>query len=128
MIEFKIDTNNNYTILQPVFDHLDEKMADSLQQKRTELIHEGQTNFIIDLQNCKTAEESVLQSLLNLHHSAYNENHSLVFANLQPEVRKELSSNEEYHDINIAPTLTEAIDIISMEALERDLMNEEDEE
>jgi hypothetical protein len=60
-----------------------------------------------------------------LHEDFYNNNQSLVFTGLQEDIAKELRTNHEELIINITPTIPEAIDIINMEVLERELFNEE---
>jgi hypothetical protein len=61
-----------------------------------------------------------------LHEKCYTNEQSLVFTGINEEVNKELKAAEVDEVINIAPTVVEAIDIVSMEILERDLFNEEE--
>ena len=125
-MEFKIDTNDNYTVISPVSERLDENLTEALFKKWTELVKTGVNNIIVDINPCSSADEQVMGSLVKLHESFYNEGHSIVFTNLQRGVKELLQKHESFHDINIAPTIDEAIDIISMEMLERDLLNEEE--
>ena len=59
-----------------------------------------------------------------MHERFYENGQSLVFTNLQADVKKTLQQVEDLHAINIAPTMIEAIDIVSMEKLERDFLND----
>jgi hypothetical protein len=121
---FKIDTKENYTILTPDSKVFDEKLTENLVQKWTELVKEGAANLVVDLQNCSSVSENIMEQWAALHEQFYVQGQSLVFTHLQPEVVAQLSDHEYFHAINITPTMVEAIDIINMEILERDLLDE----
>lgn len=123
-MEFKTDAKTNYTLIQPEQGSLDEKMAALLRQKVNNLLEEGSLNFIVDL---KEQPEFALEAgveLLDLHHELYDNGHSLVFINLQEGVMQAMKKEQLHLSLNLSPTLVEAIDIISMEILERDILNE----
>jgi anti-anti-sigma regulatory factor len=124
-MEFKIDTNPSYIVITPVSNHLDANLTAALRQKCRELTENGRQNYIIDLHNCLDADIKAFHSLAEMHEDCYTNEQSLVFTNVQVEVLQALKSQEMDTAINIAPTPIEAIDIISMEILERDLFNEE---
>jgi hypothetical protein len=60
-----------------------------------------------------------------LHEECYGMGQSLVFTGIRPEVMNTLKQHEANQLLNIAPTMIEAVDIVSMEILERDLLSEE---
>ncbi len=124
-MEFKIDTKPSYTQITPVANHLDANLTAALRQKCEELTENGSSNIIIDIHNCLNADKAAFDGLIMLHQYFYENNRSLVFTNVQDEVMTLLKNNELDLTINIAPTMAEAVDIISMEILERDLFNEE---
>lgn len=125
-MEFKIDTKDIYTVLSPVTDRLDENLTASIEKKWTELVSEGAKNLIVDLQACTSCAPGIMDSLTQLHEKFYTQERSLVFTHLQAGVRKELQDHEYFDAVNFVPTMEEAIDIISMEMLERDLLAEEE--
>ncbi len=125
-MEFKIDTKPTYIQITPITNHADANLTGALSQKCKELTESGSQNFIVDLHNCIDADADALSSLADIHAALYSKNHSLVFTNIQPEVFIALKQTEVDSIINIAPTYDEAIDIISMEILERDLFGEEE--
>ncbi|HTN47339.1 MAG TPA: hypothetical protein VL098_13400 [Flavipsychrobacter sp.] len=127
-MEVKIDTNANYIVLTPQSPQLDEKLTEAISQKWTELVKQGHANLIVDLSACSAAAENVMDELAQMHEVFYGENHSLVFTHLKPELRNNLSQHDYFHGINIAPTLVEAVDIVNMEVLERELLGEEGED
>lgn len=124
-MEFKIDTKDAFTIIMPLDELISAKMAGELLQKCMEMRQSGSKNFIIDLANCTEIEEKAIKDLVNLHEESYSIEQSLVFTRPNNTVMAALKKNETDLLINIAPRMEEAIDIVSMEILERDLFNEE---
>jgi len=125
-MEFKIDTKSSYILITPVSNHLDAKLTAGLRQKCRELTENGRNNFIVDLHNCLDGDKSSFIGLVEMHEDCYSNEQSLVFTNVQNEVMQALKAEEMDNSINIAPTLIEAVDIVSMEILERDLFGEEE--
>jgi len=124
-MEFKIDTKPTYSIITPVSNLLDANLAAAVRQKWNELTESGSPNIIVDLHNCIKADETGIDNIISLHHDVYAASHSVVFTNLQDEVLSTLKANEKDLLINYAPTINEAVDIVSMELIERELFDEE---
>jgi anti-anti-sigma regulatory factor len=124
-MEFKIDTKNSYTEITPVANHLNAILTDALCQKCKQLTESGSLNYVIDLQNCIDADKTSFESLAELHQYCYQKERSIVFTGLQEAVSNAIKEEGIDEVINITPTLAEAIDIINMEILERDLFKEE---
>ncbi|HEY9177791.1 MAG TPA: STAS domain-containing protein [Flavipsychrobacter sp.] len=124
-MEFKFDTKTTYTIVTPQSDVLNDKITGKLSDiTKADYDNDG-NNFIIDLQQCTSADNTSLGGLLALHDDCYAAQRSLVFTGVQPGVLRLLQNNDNAQRLNIAPTMQEAVDIISMEILERDLLSEE---
>ncbi|XZF12492.1 STAS domain-containing protein [Chitinophagaceae bacterium MMS25-I14] len=124
-MDFKIDTKTNYTHITPVYSHLNANLAEALKAECLNLAENGVKNFIIDLVSCTDADMASFTALVSLHEDCYENGHSLVFINIQDRVMQQAKQAQAHLTLNIAPTLIEAVDIISMEVLERDLLNEE---
>ncbi|MBA3827814.1 MAG: hypothetical protein H0X33_02660 [Taibaiella sp.] len=120
-MEFKIDTKDNYTQITPHAAHLDASLTAAITDKCTDLAQ----NMIIDLRNCVEADTTAFPDLVTLHEEMYSADNSLVFTGIGTVVMEQLKEKDTDLLLNIAPTLVEAIDIISMEILERDLFKEE---
>lgn len=125
-MEFKIDTKETYTIITPNTSRLDAKLTAALSQKCTDLTKNGSNNYIIDLQQCISADKESFGDLLQMHEDCYSNSCSLIFTGVQNKVLDSMKETELDLSINIAPKMIEAIDIISMEILERDLFDEEE--
>lgn len=125
-MEFKIDTKPNYILLTPVSNRLDANLTAALSQKWEELTKSGSANFIIDLHNCLDADTTSFNELTLLHENCYNSSQSLVFTNVSEPVMQALKQDELDTILNITPTMIEAVDIVNMEILERDLFKDEE--
>jgi len=124
-MQFKIDTKPTYFIIAPVSASLDANLTAALTKKCAELTESGSENFIIDLNECTDADIASFDELVALHQDCYSNDQSIVFTQLNDNLWTKVKEKELDLLINIAPTMQEAIDIVSMEILERDLFKEE---
>lgn len=124
-MQFKIDTKDTFSIVSPIPATPGAKLTDGLYQMVQEIRQSGSNNLIFDLSQFQEVEGGVLDSLVRLHEESYSDCHSLVFTGLHQSLIAALRAKELHLLLNIAPTHQEAIDIVSMEILERDLFNEE---
>ena len=122
---FKIDTKDTFTIIMPIKGTIDAKMTGALQEKCVQVRQSGSKNLIIDFSNCTEMDKNAVEGLIGLHEDSYSREESLVFTGISKQGTAILKEHETDLLINIAPSMQEAIDIISMEILERDLFNEE---
>jgi anti-anti-sigma regulatory factor len=130
-MEFKIYTKATYTLITPISDSINAKLTAALRQKCTELAKDGSkngNNYIVDLQQCLQAEKEGLKKMAALSGSCYEQMQSMVFTGIKEPVMQVIKQMELDDVMNICPKMIEAIDIISMEQLERDLMNGDEEE
>jgi anti-anti-sigma factor len=123
-MEFKIDTKPTYTVIAPDSDNLSVNLAEEIRQKVMMLRAEGSQNIIVDLSHCNTMDVSAGNVLLDLHQSLYDQDCSLVFCHLNDNLTQVMKQGQYHLSLNLTPSLIEAIDIISMEVLERDLLDE----
>lgn len=124
-MEFKIDTRDTYSVITPNAQTIDANLTGSLLEECQKLQESGSNNFIIDLQHCVKAEQSAINELVKMHEDFYSAENSLVFTGLNDVIITALKKDEMDLLLNIAPKMEEAIDIVSMEILERDLLKEE---
>ena len=115
---FKIDTKNNFDILTPQMSRFQTKMAEELITLCAQL-QKNDKSAIVDFVNIETLEENCIQMIEELHTAFYQNNLSFAIASVLPGIKSQFPQ-----ELNCTPTLIEAIDIISMEGLERELMND----
>ncbi len=123
-MDFKIDTKPTYTVITPDSGDLSVNLAEEIRQKVEEATKTGSHNFVIDLQNMISMDMAAGNVLLDLHHYIYSNAGSLVFTELEDCVTQTMKQGQYHLSLNLTPTLIEAVDIISMEVLERDLLGE----
>jgi anti-anti-sigma regulatory factor len=124
-MEFKFDTKTTYTVITPQADVLDNNLTGKLAELTGKDYGNDSNNFIIDLQHCISADNTSLSGMLGVHDACYAEQRSFVLTGVQPAVLQILQAGDSTGRLNVAPTMQEAVDIISMEILERDLLSEE---
>jgi len=123
-MEFKIDTKPTYTVITPETGDLSVILAEEIRQKVKEATEQDSHNFVIDMSHIGSMDMAAGDHLLDLHTELYNNNHSLVFTAMNENVMNTMKKGQYHLSLNLAPTMIEAIDIISMEVLERDLLGE----
>jgi anti-anti-sigma regulatory factor len=126
-MDFKIDTRDTFSVITPVTETITAILTDELQATFEKMRQSGSQNFIVDFQECKNIDAEALQSLVAMHEECYAMGRSLVFTGTKGKVLAALKEAEIDTLINVAPKMIEAVDIISMEILERDLFGEEEE-
>ncbi len=126
-MDFKIDTRDTFSVITPVTETITAILTDELQATFEKMRQSGSQNFIVDFQECKNIDAEALQSLVAMHEECYAMGRSLVFTGTKGKVLTALKEAEIDTLINVAPKMIEAVDIISMEILERDLFGEEEE-
>ncbi len=124
-MDFKIDTKDAFAVIIPDTSKLDANLAEELVNKCTETRLNGSNNLIVDLQHVQEVSEDALALFVQFHEESYSNEQSLVFTGINPTVSAALKAAETDLLLNVAPKMIEAVDIISMEILERDLFGEE---
>lgn len=124
-MDFKIDTRDTFSVITPESENITVNMTDDLRSTFEKMRQSGSQNFIVDFQNCKTIDDDAQQSLVDMHEECYSMGRSLVFTGVKGKVLASLKGSETDTLLNVTPKMIEAIDIISMEILERDLYGEE---
>lgn len=124
MIQFKIDAKEQYTVIMPENPLLNSFLAAQLAEECRKQTENGSSNFIIDLQNATAISPDFLDAILEVSAALYDEEHSFVIVHTPAFFVQKLKDGDAIDSLNYAPTMIEAIDIISMEILERDLFRE----
>lgn len=121
---FKIDAKEQFTVIKPETVLLNSFLAAQLAEECQKLTENGSLNFIIDLENATAIDPDFLEAILEISATYYEQEQSFVIVH-PPAVFIQLLKDEDAIDsLNYAPTMIEAIDIVSMEILERDLFRE----
>ncbi len=123
-MKFTIDKNDKYSILK--ID--DEKLlSTNAPQLKTELIMlntEGIRNIILDLSDVAHIDSSGLSAILIGNRICKEASGTFILTGLNDQVRRLIEISQLEPVLNIIPTVSESVDYILMEELERDFNGE----
>lgn len=123
-MKFTIDKHDKYIVFQ-----LDEQKLNSLisPKLKSELIlinTEGQCNVIMDLSEVEYIDSSGLGSLLVGHRLCKNSEGLFILTNMDENITRLIHISQLEEVLNIVPTNEEAVDLIFMEEIEKELKRE----
>ena len=123
-MKFTVDKQEKYILLK-----LNESKLNSLitPQLKSELIlisTEGQRNIILDLSQVKFADSSGLSSLLVGHRLCKNAAGTFILTCLNDAVSRLITISQLDSVLSIVSTAEEAIDLVFMEEIEKELKKE----
>lgn len=123
-MKFTVDKREKYILIK-----LNEGKLNSLvsPQLKSELIltnTEGQRNIVLDLSQVKYADSSGLSSLLVGHRLCKNASGVFILTGINEAVSRLITISQLDSVITIVPTVEEAIDLIFMEEIEKELRKE----
>ena len=123
-MKFTVDKHEKYILVK-----LNESKLNSLvtPQLKSELIltnTEGQRNIILDLSQVKFADSSGLSRLLVGHRLCKNAEGSFILTGLNDAVTRLITISQLDNVLTVVPTTKEAIDLIFMEEIEKELKKE----
>ncbi len=123
-MKFTVDKHEKYVLIK-----LNETKLNSLisPQLKSELIltnTEGQRNIILDLSTVKYSDSSGLSSLLVGHRLCKNAEGSFILTGINDNVSRLIAISQLETVLTIVTTVSEAIDLIFMEEIEKELKKE----
>jgi hypothetical protein len=113
----EIHDEEQYSLLRPLEAELSDKVFEELQNLVSEKMETGNYNFILDLELVEEPQAESFSSFEVLGLLIEKEGGILIVSTPFPELRDAL----EERAINCAPTLTEAVDYMFMEQLQKQL-------
>jgi anti-anti-sigma factor len=120
-MQFKIDTSEKYHAIQIKEPVLSANMTEELDACLMPLLQEDVKNVVLNLQDIQTIDNAAGEHLVKLQQSFYEQSVSFVLCCVQKQVEKALDAADLLELLNIAPTESEAWDIVHMEEIEREL-------
>jgi len=123
-MSFKIHSEDQYVIVSTNSEKLHSLNAPDLKSELVVLIKGGARNIIVDLSETRYCDSSGLSALLTGNRLCAEAGGSFVLCELQPAVQKLVSISQLTGVLNIVPTRDEAVDMVMMEEIERDLDSE----
>ena len=121
MENFTIDKKEKYTLVTIHVEKLDSRVSPILKSELVVINAGGEKNIIIDLNECRYCDSSGLSAILIGNRLCKNENGTFVLSGLQNSVSKLISISQLDSVLQITPTVDEAVQLLYMEEVERDL-------
>ncbi len=120
----KIDTKERFTVITPQEPHLSVNMTEELNDLLLGYLQKGIPHVILKMEAVQTVDELIAEHLAAVQQQFYEQNCSFVICNLQKDVVQLLKTKDLLEVMNIAPTESEAWDILQMEEIERELLGD----
>lgn len=126
-MKYNIDKQDLYAVLTLHEENLNSTIAPGLKSDFFVLNQEGVRNLIFDLSNVKFVDSSGLSAILTAHRLWKDNGSFIISGQLHPMVVKLIEISRLDTILTQIPTLSEAIDYVKMEELERELQGGSDE-
>ncbi|WP_462265504.1 STAS domain-containing protein [Mucilaginibacter sp.] len=123
-MKFTVDKHEKYVLIKLNESKLNSLVTPQLKSELILLNAEGQRNIILDLCQVKFADSSGLSSLLVGHRLCKNAEGVFVLACLNDSVSRLVTISQLDNVLSIVPSTEEAIDLIFMEEIEKELKKE----
>ncbi|MBK7382744.1 MAG: STAS domain-containing protein [Flavobacteriales bacterium] len=123
-MNFTIEDKGRYTLVTSNVDKLDTSCAPELKSELVYLNKTGVRSIIIDLTATRYCDSSGLSALLVANRLCKSVNGSLVVCGLQEPVQKLVQISQLESVLSITPTPSEAVDLLYMEEIEKDVNKE----
>ncbi|MDX1667546.1 MAG: STAS domain-containing protein [Saprospiraceae bacterium] len=127
-MKYSIDKNDRYSVFTLEEDNLNSMMAPDLKSEFVVLSNEGVENLIFDLSNVKYVDSSGLSAILTANRLWKNIGSFILTGIEHPNVKKLIEISRLDTVLTIVPTVSESIDYVFMEEIERELDTESDDE
>jgi len=122
-MSIKVDTKERFTVVRLSEAMFSENMAEELAATVAKLLQQPVKNVVIDFARVTNAALSALPVLADLYQQAMENTASFVLCNIHVSVRKLLDELDLSDVLNITPTESEAVDMVHMEEMEREMFN-----
>lgn len=126
-MKYTIDKQDAYTLFSLEEENLNSTIAPGLKSDFIFLNQEGVRNLILDLTDVKFVDSSGLSAILTAHRLWKDNGAFIIAGELQPMVRKLIEISRLETILVLIPSVSEAIDYVKMEELERELQTGTDE-
>ena len=120
-MKYSVDKQEKYLTFSLQEEKLNSLIAPEVKSILILKNNEGVRNLILDLTDVLYCDSSGLSAILVANRLCKNSNGSFVLTGLQESVKKMILISQLDHVLNITPTVNEAIDLIFMEEIQRDL-------
>ncbi len=112
-MEFKIEKQDNHTLIQVLEEKLDTHIAPTLKSELVLVSGNGEKSIILDLSKCRYCDSSGLSAILVANRLCKNANGTFVLTGLNDAVERLITISQLDTVLNIASSNEEAVEIIT---------------
>ncbi|TVR41335.1 MAG: anti-sigma factor antagonist [Cryomorphaceae bacterium] len=120
-MNFEVKNEEKHAMVQSHVEKLDSMNAPDLKSELVMLNKNGVRNIVLNLEKTRYCDSSGLSAILVGNRLCKNANGTFVVTGLQSTVQKMITISQLDSVLNITPTQSEAVDLIMMEEVEREL-------
>lgn len=124
-MQVKIDTSEKLHVITIGESTLSANMTGILENKLYPFLENPVRNLILNLKDVRSMDQAVAESLVAIQLRFQEQKASFVSCCLQLPVKDALKEWGLADELNLTPTESEAMDMVQMEEIERELENEE---
>lgn len=123
-MKFSIDKHEKYVLIKLNESKLNSLISPQLKSEFILINTEGIRNIILDLSAVKYSDSSGLSSLLVGHRLCKNSEGNFIITGLNENITRLVTISQLENVLSIVPKVEEAIDLIFMEEIEKELKKE----
>jgi len=124
-MKVKTDTKEKFHVITVQESSMSADMAAKLSDLLLVYLQNDVKNVILNLKELQSLDDIAAEKLVKLQQNFYEKNSSFVVCEMKKPVEDFLDSVNLLEMMNTTPTQSEAMDIVQMEEIERDLLNED---
>jgi anti-anti-sigma factor len=122
-MKFTIDKRERFCVVRIDEEKLLSNLAPQLKSELVMLHSEGFKNIILDLSPVQFVDSSGLSALLVGNRLSKESGGTFVLTGLNTHIQKLIKISQLESILNLVPTMSESVDFVMMEELDRDLRN-----
>lgn len=122
-MKFEIENKDKVVIVKTKVEKLDAIHAPELKSEMVMMNKNGTKNMILDMSETRYCDSSGLSAVLVANRLCRENNGTFVLCGLQDSVEKLINISQLNSVLKITPTVNEAIDLVYMDEVERDIDN-----
>jgi anti-sigma B factor antagonist len=125
-MKYRLDKQDRYAVLTLDEENLNSMIAPGLKSDFIFFNQEGVRNMILDLSTVKYVDSSGLSAILTAHRLWKDAGAFVISGKLQPSVVRLIEISRLEKILVMIPTISEAVDYVMMEELQRELQGDVD--
>lgn len=120
-MKYEVEQKDKLVVVKTKVEKLDALHAPELKSELVLQNKSGAKNIVLDLSETRYCDSSGLSAVLVANRLCRDSNGSFVLCGLQPAVQKLIAISQLDSVLKITPTMNEAVDLVYMEEVERDI-------